>query len=302
MKASRVLLLTMALTPAMLLADKREDQLISIQRDVAQLEDQVRQLQKTLDDKVAALTALVQQSIEASNKTAAAMPAMQRDLDQKMADQQTKLVAPVATLGTKVDEMSGDFRTVSEGVAELRRRMNDFDTKLTDISSAVRSLQAPPPGPPPAAGISGTTGGTVPQAQDNTPPAGMSAELLYNNAYRDYSGKKYDLALDEFAQYGKYYPTSEKAPDAMFYMGQIYFSGQDWKNAIDAFDRVLEKFPKNSKTADAQYFKAISLLKDGQKTDAGNEFKDFLAKYPDSPHAKEARIHLQELGMARRRQ
>ncbi len=299
MKASRLLLLTMALTPAMLLADKTQDQLISIQRDVAQLEDSMRQLQKTLDDKVAAQSVLLQQALDALSKMAATIPAMQREIDQKLADQQTKLVAPVATLGTKVDEMSGDFRTVSEGVAELRRRMNDFDTKLTDISSAVRSLQAPPPGPPPAAG-DGTTG-TVPQAQDNTPPAGMSAELLYNNAYRDYSGKKYDLALDEFAQYGKYYPTSEKAPDAMYYMGQIYFQGQDWKNAIDAFDRVLEKFPKNMRTADAQYFKAMSLLKDGQKTDAGHEFIDFLAKYPDGPHAKEAHMHLQDLGMERRR-
>ena len=83
----------------------------------------MKQLQKTLDEKTAALTALLQQSIEASNKTqAATMAAMQHNLDQKLAEQQSKLVAPVATLGTKVDEMSGDFSAVRENVKDLVRQ------------------------------------------------------------------------------------------------------------------------------------------------------------------------------------
>src|SRR6202044_3238337 len=57
---TRLLVLALAVSPASLLAQKKDD-LTSIQRDVAQLEDQVRQLQKSQDEKNAALTALVQQ-------------------------------------------------------------------------------------------------------------------------------------------------------------------------------------------------------------------------------------------------
>ncbi len=295
MNASRLLLLTMALSPAILLGQKKEE-LVSIQRDVAQLEDQVKQLQKALDDKTAALTALLQQSIDASNKTMAAMAAMQRDLDQKLADQQTKLVAPVATLGTKVDEMSNDFRSVRENVAELVRHMNDLDAKVTDISSAVRSMQAPVAPPPPVVPVQAAGATTAQQAPD-TPPAGMSAELSYTAALGDYNGKKDDLALDEFAQYLKYYPQSANAPNAQYYIGQIYYRGQDWENAAKAFDAVLEKFPKNSKTADAQYYKACALLNNKDRTAAAKEFKNFLANYPDSPKAADAHKHLQTLGM-----
>jgi TolA-binding protein len=290
MNASRLLLVSMALSPAILLGQKRED-LVSIQRDVAQLEDQMKQLQKALDDKTAALTALLQQSIDASTKNAATLAAMQHGLDQKLAEQQTKLVAPVATLGTKVDEMSNDFRSVRENVAELVRHMNDLDTKVTDISSAVRTLQAPPPPPP------NTTPGTASQVPDDTPPAGWSAELSYNNAYRDYMGRKDETALEEFRQYLKYAKQSENAPNAAYYMGQIYYRGEDWDNAVKAFDAVLEQFPANSKTADAQYFKACALLKNNQRTDAGKEFKAFIAKYPDHPKVKEAHQHLRELGL-----
>jgi TolA-binding protein len=296
MNASRLLLLSMALSPAILLGQKKED-LASIQRDIADMDDHVKQLQKAFEVKIGELTALLQQSIDANNKTAAAMAALQHNLDQKLAEQQTKLVAPVATLGTKVDEMSGDFRSVRENVAELVRHMNALDAKVTDISSAVRTLNNPAPAPP-AAGV--PPGGTAQQAPDGPPP-GWSAELAYNNAYRDFQNKKDDVAFKEFDQYLAYAPQSENAPNAQFYMGQIYYRGEDWPDAVKAFDAVLEKYPKNPKTAEAQYMKACALMNDKQKTAAGKEFKNFIANYPDSPRVKDAHAHLRDLGLETRR-
>jgi tol-pal system protein YbgF len=294
MNASRTLLLSIALTPAMLLGQKH-DELVSIQRDVAQLEDQMKQLQKALDEKVTALTTLLQQSIDLSNKTSAAMAAMQHNVDQKLAEQQTKLVTPVATLGTKVDEMSGDFRSVRENVAELVRKMNDLDGKVTDISQTVRTLaaSATPVAPPPAAAPAGTN---TQQAPDTC--SGTSAELSYTTALGDYNSKKDDIAIEELERFATCFPQSANAPNAEYYVGQIYYRAQDYKNAAQAFDRVLEKFPKNPKTPDAQYMKACSLLNNHEKTAAGQEFKSFIATYPDSPKVPEARKHLRELGLA----
>jgi TolA-binding protein len=291
MNASRLLLLSMALSPAILFGQKKED-LLSIQRDIADMTDRVKQLQKAFDEKIAALTALVQQSIETSNKTSAAMTTMQHNVDQKLAEQQTKLVAPVATLGTKVDEMSGDFRSVQTNVAELVRHLNTLDEKVREISEAIRTLQAPPAAPPPAAGGVGT----AQQAPDTC--AGTSAELSYTSALGDYNGKKDDLALQEFAQYVKCFPTSANAPNSQYYIGQIYYRTENWADAAQAFDMVVEKFPKNPKTADAAYMKACALMKSKDtKTAAGKEFKNFIANYPDSPKVREAHQHLRELGL-----
>ena len=298
MNASRLLLLSIALSPVIL--GQKHDELVSIQRDVAQLEDQMKQLQKTLDEKVAALTALVQQSIDLSSKSSTTMSTMQRDVDQKLNDQSTKLVAPVASLGTKVDEMSGDFRAVRENVAELVRRMNDLDTKVSDISLAVRTMAVQSTPPPPNPAVAGGTATTTQQAPVDNCQAGASAELSYQSALRDYNGKKDETAIEEFAQYIKCFPASANAPNAQFYVGQIYYRAQDWPNAVLAFDAVLEKFPKNTKTPDAQYMKACALMNDHKKTDAGKEFHNFLAAYPDSPKAAEARKHLVELGLGRR--
>lgn len=296
MKSSRLLLLSIVLTPGFLLADKTQDQLISIQRDVADLSYQVKQIQKTLDDKVAAQSALLQQAIDQMNKMAAAIPAMQKEIDQKLADEQTKLVAPVATLGAKVDGMSNDLGSVRENVAELLRKINDMDQKITDMNSTVRTLTAPPVQPPAPNNPAGTAAQVVP---DNTPPAGMSPEVLWANALRDHTGGNDNLALDEFFQYVKYFKQSENAPKAEYFIGQIYYQAKQWPDAVKAFDSVLVDYPKNSRTPDAQYYKACALLNDGQRNAAGDEFKDFLKKYPSDAHAAEARKHLQELGLRR---
>ena len=79
----------------------------------------MKQLQHSQDEKMAALQAMLQQAVDASTKVASGMTAMQKDMDTKLSDQQGKLVAPVATVGTKVDQMSDDFRSVSTNVAEL---------------------------------------------------------------------------------------------------------------------------------------------------------------------------------------
>jgi TolA-binding protein len=290
MNASRLLLLSIVLTPAILPGQKKED-ILSIQRDVASLDDHVKQLQKALDEKTAALTALLQQSIEASNKNTAALQAMQHSIDQKLADQQGKLVAPVASLGTKIEEMSGDFRSVRENVAELVRRMNDLDGKVAEISTVVRTLNTPAavPAPPPAAG------GSAAAVPEPAPP--MSAELMYTGALTDFNLKKDDTALTKFSDYLRYYGTTSNAPNAQYYIGQIYYRAEAWPDAVKAFDAVLETYPKNPKTAESQYMKACALMKGKQKTAAVREFKNLIEKYPESPRVKDAHAHLRELGM-----
>ena len=292
MNASRLLIIGLAFSPTVLLAQKRED-ILSIQRDIAALTEQVRQIQRAQDERMAALTALVQQAMDASNKANASLSALQHSVTTQLADQQGKVVTPITTLGTKVDQMADDFRLMQTNMADLTRRVGQLDQKLTDISSAVRTLSAPPQVP----------GGTIPQA--NTPlgaptgtvPPGTSSETLYTNAFRDYTTGKYELAMQEFSDYLKYFPQTENAPAAQYYIGYTYFNANQYEDAVKAFDAVRERFPENPKTPDALYMKGVSLMKAGRRTDAGTEFKSFVKRYPNHELASKAHAHLKDLGL-----
>jgi TolA-binding protein len=283
MNACRLLYFGIVFGPVLLMGQRKEE-IQSIQRDVAQLQEQVKQLQRSQDEKLAALQTLLQQAVDASTHVTSEMTAMQRQVDAKLNDQQGKLVAPVATLGAKVDQMSEDFRAVSTTVADMVRRMSALDTKLTDMSSAIRTLSAPPVAPPPGAG-----------AQGGAPP-GMSAETSYQTAYRDYNGGKPDLALQEFSDYVRYFPDSANAPGAQYYIGWIYYNGKQYTDAVKAFSAVLD-YPENPKTPDALYYKAVSLLKGEQRIEAGAAFREFLRKYPGNEHAAQANADLKLVGM-----
>jgi TolA-binding protein len=275
-----------------LLAQKRED-ILSIQRDVAQLQDQIKQLQTSQDQKLAALESLIKQALDQSNQASGSMAALQRTLTDRLNDQQSKVAAPIAVLGTKVDQSADDLRAVRENLAALSNRVANLDNKLSDISSAVRTLSQPPTAPPPAPGGAPPAAGAAP-----IPPAGTSAESLWLNAFRDYSSGRDELAMMEFNDYLKYFPTAENAASAQYYVGQLYNRAKMFDDAVKAFDAVLERYPDNPKTPDAMYGKADALAHGGHRTEAAAEFKDFLARFPTHSLARNAQAQLRDLGPA----
>lgn len=280
-------LLATGMLPIAMHAQKRED-FIALQRDVAQLQDQMKQLQKSQDDKMAALTALVQQALDASGKVSTNISTLQTSLTTSMAEQQGKVVAPVAVVSSKVDQLSEDFRGVRENVSELGKSISRLDAKLEDVSTIVRTLNTPPPTPPPSAAVP-----TTPQ-----PPPGVTADGLFESARRDYSSGKDELAMMEFLDYLKYFRMSENGPKAQYLIGMIYDRAKQFDDAVLAFDAVLEGFPANQVSGDAAYMKAAELMKAGRRADAAEEFKSFLANYPANDSAPRAREHLRELGAA----
>ena len=124
----------------------------------------------------------------------------------------------------------------------------------------------------------------------------MSAEQSYQNALRDMQGGQLDLAQQEFLDYLKYFPTTDYAPNAQFYLGDIALRKGDAEGAIAAFDAVLERFSENSKTADARYMKGRALITAGKPTAAAQEFRELIKRYPDSGLADKAKSQLKALG------
>lgn len=285
-----IALTIIALIPVAAFAQKKE--IVELQRDIALLQDQVRTLQRTQDEKLAQISLLVQQALDAANKSNTSMAVLQNSLTERIGEQAKSMVGPVAGVGTKVDQMADEFRAVREAVADLGSRMGKLEAKLVDINTAVSTLRNPPPAPPAAGG----TPASGPGAAAAGPPAGMSAEQTYQNAYRDMQGGQLDLALQEFTDYLQYFPNTDYAPNAQFYIGDIYLRRSDTENAIKAFDAVLERYSENNKSADARYMKGRALVQAGKPTAAAQEFRELIRRYGDSDVAAKAKSQLKALG------
>ena len=296
MKSRSVLVCLLLAVPALAPAASKEIQ--ELQRDVALLQQQIKDLQRSQDEKFAAVIELARQSIEAANRASTGVAVITSTVEKNLRDQTAQIATPVQGLSTRLNEMGGDLRTVTQAVSDLTALMNRLQAQLTDINNAIKVMQAPPAAPPQQGGQQGgqPVGQPAAAAANDVPP--MSAETMYNAARQDYVGGKYDLAVQEFADYLKYYGNTGYAPNAQFYIAMVHFVQNNFEAAVKEFDSVLEKYPDNNKTADALLYKGSALVKmPGHKTEGAAEFMEVIKRYPKTDQAVRACEERKKLGL-----
>jgi TolA-binding protein len=286
----RTLLPALLICPSLTFAASKD--IVELSRDVALLQEQVRTLQRSQDEKFSAIQVLVQQALDSANKTSTSVAVLQNNLLQSFKDQQKSVVDPVVGVGAKLDQMTTDVSAMREAVADISSQMGKLQQQMVDIGNAVRTIQTPAAPPPPAAGGSAP----APGASSSRLPL-VPAETLYQNAMRDQSGGKDDLALQEYTQYLSDYGNLSLAPSAQFHIAEIHLRQDKLDDALQEFDMVLEKYPDNNKTPDALYMKGATLVKMGKRTQGKQEFCELVKRFPANDLAGKARSQVKSLGL-----
>jgi tol-pal system protein YbgF len=292
MRLFRVAVLTFACCAFSFAASKET---IELQRDVALLQDKVDAMQRDMDTKLGELTATMRQLQENS---ATSNAQLQDSLNNGIGKQ----LAPVTGLGTRLESMADDVRSLKDTINDLNARLERMDAKVTDLKNQLQIMQSPPPAPG-AVAPGGAPNGAQQSAPGQTqtpsgPPQGMSLDKTYTDARRDLQTGNNDLAAQEFQQILKYFPDSELAANAQYYLGEISYNKTDYPGAIQAFDAVLERYPQNPKTADAHLMKALALQRSGQRNRAIQEYKALITQFPRSDDARKAQAALRGLGVS----
>ena len=278
-------------------------EIMELQRDVAGLQEQLRQLKESQDKQLAALTVLVQQALDTSKTSTTGVAVIQSNLQQTLRDMEAKVVAPVAGVTTRLDGMDQDMRTMQQSMSDLNASVNKLQQQLSDLNKAVSILQAPPP-PPPAStttvpGVGGTVGGggMAGAAAPSAPAPCAPASQLFPDANSDRGAGNYDLALKEYNDYLRCYGNLPLAPAAQFYIGVIHSLQGDNESAVQDFDAVLEKYPDNNKTPDALFAKGLALVKLGRRTDGADEFAELIKRFPKNDLATKACDQRKSMGL-----
>lgn len=259
---------------------------VQLQRDIALLQDQLRSLERSMNQNKDQITLLIQQVMDSVNKTNTSVVRLENSFRDRLREQEQSVGRPVATIGSKVDQVATELQAVKENLAELTVRFGRLEQQMVDTANAVKTLQAPPP--PPGSGTQAPAAGEV------------SSETLYQNALRDKQGGNFDLALREFNEYLGAFGNTELAPNAQYYIGEIHYLRDNFEEAVKAFDLVLEKYPENSKTPDAHYMKGMALVRMGQRNKGRDEFYTLIRRFPNSPLADKAKDMLKGLGLPTR--
>ena len=253
---------------------------IELQRQIALLNDRVRTMQRSVDQRMADMQALLRQTLDRVNEGRGADAEITSTVKEGFAQQEQTIAKPVAALDARVDRMRSELLKSGDALADLDARVRKLDQTLSDADNAVRVIPSPPP-PPPSA--SQALGG---------PPPGVTADGLFQAALRDQLAGQSQTADQEFRDYLKYFDNTELTAGAQFHLGELALSGGDADSAVKACDLVLERYPKSGKAPDAMYLKGRALEKMGKRAQAVKEFKLLIRSYPGSEAAKSAQADL----------
>lgn len=296
MKFRSLLVCVVLAAPAIGLGASKEIQ--ELQRDIGLLQQQIKDLQRTQDEKFATILDLVRQSVDLANKANANAATVSRDVERTLGPLKESLVAPLAAANATARDTSNDVRSLQQAVSELGGTLSRMQSQIDDMKRLMQTVQTPVAAPPQQQPVAGNTGaGYVPPAPSDSKPA-MAAVDAYQSALSDYRSQKSDLALQGFTDFLRWYPADKLAPNAQFYIGMIHYTGKNYEQAVKDFDDVLEHYIQNPKTEEAMLYKARSLVQiQGRRSEGAAEYKQLIKEYPKSEHSKSACEELKGLGM-----
>ncbi len=207
-----------------------------------------------------------------SNKVSEAIGELQASINKQQQDR-----------AGQVDQISGQIQALNDTMDELKVRLAKLSKQFEDMQAAQQSMAAQQ---------------AQAQQQAQAIAQAPAPDVLYNNALRDYNGAKNDVATQEFNDYIKFYPNTDLAGNAYFYLAEIQYKAGDYQKAVANYDLVLQNFPSGNKAAAAQLKKGFALLELGKADEGTQELKHVIQRYPRTNEATQARERLRKLGPA----
>lgn len=275
-------------------------EMIQLQQQVTTLLQNQQDMRTAIDANSASTRTLLQQSLDAVTHINTEMGALQQTVQQVQAN-----------TGTRIDSMAQQSQGLSDNLQDVQARVAKLSQQLTDIQNTLQSIDAKVSSSSPASASGPTPGsmpaGGTPDGASSNPGASqpsqmppISADTLYQNALRDFTTGKYDMARQEFSDYTKNFPNDDLAGNAQFYLGEIDYAQGNYSEAVTQYDTVLTNYPKSFKLAASLLKKGMAEVELGKKTTGIRDLREVIRRFPGSPEEHTAQAKLHELGVSSR--
>ena len=197
-----------------------------------------------------------------------------RVLQQALSTQQAYLV-----------QLRGDLRTeliaVEQQLVAIQELTGQSQQRLTELRSRLETRASQPDPNAVPVGPSGN-------------PAGPGPDQMYDASLQQYRRGSNATARLGFREFLRVYPTHERAPDALYYIGESFEQSAP-DSAAAVYDQLVKGYPNSSRAPSALYKLGRLAEGRGDKTAARNFYSRVISAYPRSPEADLARQNQQRL-------
>ncbi len=218
------------------------------------------------------------------------------------ADLSAELYMLVQQLQQEVRELRGQIEELSyrqnQASKQERDRYVDLDRRILELRDELEkqsnsSVNTATSGQT-ATGVTPSIGQTSLEVE----PAGEvsdDARQAYELAYNLIKQRKYDEAVTSLHSFINDYPSSDLAPNAYYWLGEVYLVLPKLEQARQAFIVVIGKYPNHRKAPDASYKLGVTYQRLGNREEAVRYLDQTITRYPDSSAANLAKDYLTQI-------
>ena len=203
---------------------------------------------------------------------------------------QEKLTAQQAYLVQLRGDLKTDLLAVQQQLVSVQELTGQSQQRLTELRGRLEE-QARQPVPV----LDTSRGGAGVPVGPSGNPAGPGPEQMYDVAYQQYRASRYGTARQAFRDFLRLFPTHERAPDALYFIGES-FAGENTDSAAAVYQQVVKTYPSSPRAPSALYKLGFLAEQRGDKAAARTYYARVIASYARSPEANLARDKLQRLG------
>ena len=203
---------------------------------------------------------------------------------------QDRLVAQQAYLIQLRGDVKTDLLAVQQQLVTGQELTGQSQQRLTELRGRLED-QARQPVPT----IDTSVGAPAVPVGRSGNPAGPGPEQTYDLAYQQYRASRYATARLGFREFLRLFPTHQRAPDALYFIGES-FGGENADSAAAVYQQVVKTYPTSPRAPSALYKLGLLAEQRGDKAAARQHYSRVIGSYSRSPEANLARDKLQRLG------
>lgn len=173
-------------------------------------------------------------------------------------------------------DLSSTLGSIDDRLSMLEGRVEESGHRFTELEKQMESREVSP---------QDTSG--LPDSLKMI--VSLDPQKLYDQAYFDFAKGSYDLAIQGFSDYLRYFPKSRSADQAHYWIAESYYAKKDYERCLDEFQKLLQNFPNSNKLPSALYKIGLCYEELKNQIRANRYFKEVVSRYPDSPEAKLAK-------------
>ena len=152
--------------------------------------------------------------------------------------------------------------------------------------------------PPPPSALPEVRDPLDAQAEITTLPAastGANRELeapteveqqAYDQAFLALRETRYADAAEGFDRFLRDHPQSSYAPNALYWLGEVYYVTRDFETALTQFQRLLDEYPGSGKAPDALLKIGFSHYELGHWIEARASLEEVAERYPGTNYSR----------------